>query len=179
MEIKTHLPNEIWLHIASYCEPRDLWLSFRQVNRQLQQCAETHFAEALLPYTILTLPITLPTYDVRSPIQGRVIFHPGRTQYSPSIEDDSGRATFHLIDTEPDHYLSQFMIRWKGIYDSTGGRMKENMRFEFQFQHERKSAPIKLYDARVSNSKDDFTGEPQVLFDWKASMTSFFQWTWI
>ncbi len=60
------LPNEIWLVILPYCEPKAAWLSLRPVDHQLKSCVEQHFAGQHLPgLTVsLTTPIELDGDDV-------------------------------------------------------------------------------------------------------------------
>lgn len=106
-----HLPDELWLLIASFSEPTDLWLTLRPLNRQLRDCTDQHFAENVLPRLLLHSPITFPTYDIRSPIHGRASF-----TYKSGVDEahqqpNRERVTFALVDTEPSYHRSHFVDR--------------------------------------------------------------------
>lgn len=170
--MNAHLPNEIWLQIASYCEPRDIWLSLRPINHQLQDCAEQHFQDHWLPHITLALPIALPTYDIRNPIRGRALFHPVTNLNG---EKDEHRVVYLLHRTEPEHYHSHFLGRWKGMCDSNTTWLNEKMKWEMRVGELCGAVKLKrpAIDQRVLGG--EAVDYERFSFEWRASVTSFFR----
>lgn len=168
-----HLPNEIWLLIASYCEPKDLWLSLRPVNRQLQICAEQHIKQAVLSLAVLSLPITLPTYDIRNPIRGKAVFHPLISKTPPPVESDSSdRIVYRLFETEPSYYRSHFFARWGTLQRGHSGTLDERLRWELSIGG--LSVSVRLREP-LAVTQDYEVGGLQVAFLWKPTTTCFFR----
>lgn len=164
-----HLPIEIWLLIASYCDPKDLWLSIRPINRQLQQCAEQYVKQEVLPHTILVLPVVIPTYDLRVPIRGRVVFKP----LDPSPGLDFNGTIFCLDDTEPDYYRPHFLTRWATMQDRDTGRLDaRRIRWELELEGQRSPVSLHCSTAIKHGCK---VGEARVSFDWRYMLTTYFQ----
>lgn len=168
-----HLPNEIWLLIASYCEPRDLWLSIRPINSQLQQCAEQYIKQEILPHTTLLLPVVIPTYDVRIPIRGKVVFKPILPDSSTDNGCDFDGAVFCLHDTDPDYYRPHFLSRWATMQDRETGYLDERrIRWEFELAGQR--SPLSLH--RPLAVKDGCeAGDARVSFDWRYMLSTYFR----
>ena len=167
-----HLPNEIWLLIASYCDVSDLWLSVRQSNRQLQRCAEQYFGDDVLPLATLSLPIVLPTYDIRNPIRGKAVFHPlniTSTQHSGEV---SCIVAFGLTETDPDYYRSHFKTRWSGMQDSTSHQLDERLRWELNILGRGTLLSLKRLKAIRQGCGES---EPKLEFEWMPTMTRFFR----
>ena len=169
----THLPNEVWLLIASCCQPRDLWLSLRPLSRQLQQCAEQFFEENLLPKTKLTLPVSFPTYDVRSPIYGKAVFLPLQVAVRLLDSHDDCRITYSLTETDPETYETQFRDRWSRMSKTADGYLDEKMKWEVQLFDRR--VDVKLKDPMATGTSRGADTDAIVSFDWKCSMTIFFR----
>ena len=166
-----HLPTEIWLLIAAHCDPRDLWLSLRQVNRQLRECAEQHFERELLPHVGLSLPVAIPTYDMRSQNQGKAVFH--IDQASGSCGDPE-RVSYFLYETEPEQYSNHFLARWKGMCDSNpGGWMNERVSWDMSL--ETRIDRARLRKPYADATRHNTSGYASVSFEWKPAMTSFFR----
>ena len=168
-----YLPNEIWLLIASYCEPKDVWLSLRPVSRQIQICSEQHFKQAVLPFAILSLPITLPTYDIRNPIRGKAVFHPlASKSCPPSGSGRSDRIVYRLAETEPTYYRSHFFARWDTLQKNHHGSLDERLRWELRLAGS--SSGVRLREP-LAVTQDYEVGGLQVSFEWKSTMTTFFR----
>lgn len=163
-----HLPNEIWLLIASYCEPKTLWLSLRQTNRQLRECAEQQFERELLPHVVLNLPVAIPTYDMRTQTRGRAIFNIEEKQPVCSRSD---RVSYSLSGSEPGLYRTHILSCWQRICKSAGGSLNEKMAWEMQLGEHMHGA--RLRRPTIDASQDSSTGDVRVSFDWKPAMTSF------
>ena len=154
-----YLPNELWLEILPYCQKEDSWNSLRSVNQQLRDCVEQYFIVEILPQIIISLPIILPTYDIRQPMRGHAQLH----YYEGNSVD--GRAIYAFAEAVPAYYDVHFLARWKRAH-SAGGCLPESQRWEVQLDSLETSA--RLRDARVE-------GEPaacQLSFDWKSTMTA-------
>ena len=153
-----------------YCDPRDLWVSLRPVNRQLQECAEQHFEKNILALVELNLPIAIPSYDMRNRIWGKAVFHPDTEESSD--KKIAGRVTYSLTSTEPEHYHSHFLGRWKGMWDSgRNGNSHEGMTWELKLVDRIDGA--RLRKALLHWDRDRELA--QVSFQWKATMTRFFE----
>lgn len=164
-----HLPNEIWLLVASYCDPKDLWLSIRPINRQLQQCADQYVKEEVLPRTILILPVVIPTYDVRVPIRGKVLFNP----ISPTQGLDFNASVYCLDDTEPGYYRPHFLSRWATMQDRETGQLDDRrIKWELEFQGQCRPVSLHRSMAVKSGCRDD---EARVSFDWRYMLTTYFR----
>ena len=164
-----HLPNEIWLQIASHCDAKDLWLSLRPVDRQLQQCAEQQFEEAFLQTIVLCLPVAIPTYDMRSQTKGKAIF---QVESEPSEKNEASRISYSLSRTEPAHYRPHFESRWRSMCPS-GGSLSDRVAWEMSIDERTDS--VRLRQPIVYRDKPVATDEVQVSFEWKPTMTSFFR----
>jgi hypothetical protein len=168
-----HLPNEIWLLIASYCEPQDLWLTLRPVNNQLQQCTEQYFRRDVLPHATLVLPVVIPTYDARMPIRGKVIFNPISPDSHAASEGDLERVTYNMEDTEPAYYLPRFLLRWATMHDRECGELDERIR-RWELELGGQCHSVSLHGSTAV--KQGCVGrEVRVSFDWRYLMTSFFR----
>ena len=176
-----HLPNEIWLLIASYSEPQDLWLSLRQVNRQLHLCTEQHFKNEILPHSTLSLPIILPTYDIRSPIRGKGVFHPLPAGDLSSMQSSGpllwqtqnpDRVIYCLGETEPDYYRSHFLTRWESMRKKGKGSLDEGLRWEMSICGRSNRVCLKYPFALTDGCKED---EGRLSLEWMATMTRFFR----
>jgi hypothetical protein len=168
-----HLPNEIWLFIATYCEPKDLWLSIRPVNRQLRQCAEQYIKREVLPQTKLILPVVIPTYDVRIPIRGKVVFNPLVASLTAKQASEFGTVIYRLDDTEPDYYRPHFLTRWATMQDRETGHLDERrIRWEFDLGTQRR--PINLYRP-IAVKHECKAGETWISFDWRYMLTTYFR----
>lgn len=171
-----HLPNEIWLQIATYCDAKDLWLSLRPVNRQLSACAEQHFNEFYLPQAVLDLKIRIPTYDMRNPRQSSVTFRPLAIEAKAAIVDDgSSRATFCMFSSDPEYYASHFLSRWKGMVESQGGRLRDQMQWGLSLCG--RHGPVRLSDPNAVFVDEGGNGEGQarLVFEWRETMTGFLE----
>lgn len=165
-----HLPTEIWLLIASYCEAIDLWLSLRQVNRQLHECAEQHFERALLSHATLSLPVAIPTYDMRSQTRGKAIFIQDALDHCSRTE----RVSYTLTETDPEAYCNHFLARWKGMCESNpGGWLNERMAWQMSLGE--RASSTRLRNPRADATRHNTSDFANVSFDWKATMTSFFK----
>ena len=164
-----HLPNEIWLQIASCCDHPDLWLSFRLVNRQLQTCAESHFKHEVLPLATLSLPVVLPTYDIRSPILGKAVFRPLMTNETQNPD----LIVFVLDRTVPDYYRSHFLSRWASMRDAESGSLaKPRVKWHLDVCGGSAGVCLKGPMATTPDCEDD---EARVEFEWKATLTRFYR----
>lgn len=168
-----HLPNEIWLQIASYCDPRDLWLSLRPTNRQLLECAEQYIKQEVLPKTTLFLQVVIPTYDMRIPIRGQVIFKPISHELTSTEEPDSDAIVYCLGDTDSDYYLPHFLTRWSTMQSRETGHL-DARRLQWQFELNGKRDSVKLYQSRAIRHGCQ-SGEARVSFDWRYTLTSYFR----
>lgn len=168
-----HLPNEIWLLIASYCEPKDLWLSIRPINSQLQECAEQYIKREILPHTTLILPVVIPTYDARIPIRGQVIFKPVPQGSKTDEGRDFDTAVFCLDDTDPDYYRPHFLTRWATMQDRETGHLDEQrIRWGFELEGQRKAVSLHRPFAMKDGCR---VGEARVSFDWRYMLTTYFR----
>ncbi|KAI6883766.1 hypothetical protein KC363_g5734 [Hortaea werneckii] len=184
---KPYLPNEIWLQIANYCDPRDLWLSLRMVNHQLSSCVDQHFLDQVLPGTTIALPITLPTYDIRNPLHGRAILHCWARQGGGGgggTKEGKDRLLYNLVKLEPAHARVQLLDRWTRMRDDAGGRLDGKVRWDLELGHARIRMPLR--QARLERVQDE-EGEGAFLsFDWRPTFTRFFEsiypgqvyWSW-
>lgn len=181
-----HLPNEIWLQIASYCEARDLWLALRPVSRQLLRCSEQQFKEEFLTKAVLHLRIRIPTYDMRNPLQSRITFRPlgvqGDYHHNALPGRYVSRLTFILVETDPAYYQSHFLSRWKGMQDSQGGRLSDKMTWELDLcgEHETsalcaRTVPVHLQNPVAESHENDCEDQARLSFEWMATVTSFFR----
>ena len=168
-----HLPNEIWLLIASYCDPQDLWLTLRPVNNQLQQCTEQYFKRDVLPQTTLNLPIIIPTYDVRIPIRGKVIFNPILQNRSIPSGDDFERVVYCMEDMEPDYYRPHFLTRWATMQNRESGQL-DDRRLRWELELGGQCHSVSLHGSTAMN-QGGLGSEPRVSFDWRYMMTRFFR----
>jgi hypothetical protein len=166
-----YLPDEIWLHIASYCEVTDLWLSFRNVNQQLHRCAEHYFEDRYIPEIELHLLVSIPSYDMRNPQRGRAIFRPEMRSTSTAANESIGRVTLRLLETAPDHYHSHFMARWRGMQRSNTGGLNDRMHWRISINDT--SSDVRLKDAVFEQTKDDEAA--RLSFDWRFPVTALFQ----
>ncbi|KAF2479772.1 hypothetical protein BDY17DRAFT_45435 [Neohortaea acidophila] len=166
-----HLPNELWILVFSHCSPKDLWLSLRPINTQLRTCTEEYYARHYLPLTQLTLPITLPTYDMRNPIRGKAVFHPGLLGNS----EESGRALYDLVGTDPSHYREHFLGRWKGMGEGEGRWLRETVVWEMGIA-EGGVREVRLRRPRVEGIGVQGDLEvARVSFEWRGTVSSFFR----
>ena len=167
------LPNEIWLLIASHCEPQDIWLSIRPVNSQLQQCAEQYTKREVLPQTKLILPVVIPTYDARIPIRGKVVFNPLLESFTTEQVCDLATVIYCLDDTEPDYYRPHFLTRWATMQNRETGHLDERrIRWEFELEAQRR--PVSLHRS-IAVKHGCKAGEARVSFDWRYMLTTYFQ----
>ncbi|KAI7487193.1 hypothetical protein D0860_04501 [Hortaea werneckii] len=189
---KPYLPNEIWLQIATYCDPRDLWLSLRLANHQLSSCVDQHFLDHVLPTTTIALPITLPTYDIRNPLHGRAILQCwARQQGDGGTEGGGGggkkdRLLYNLVKVEPAHARVQLLDRWTRMRDdAAGGRLDgKKVRWDVELGHARVRMPVR--QARLEQVQDQEAEGPFLSFDWRPTFTRFFEsiypgqvyWSW-
>ncbi|RMY91027.1 hypothetical protein D0861_03329 [Hortaea werneckii] len=153
---KPYLPNEIWLQIANYCDPRDLWLSLRMVNHQLSSCVDQHFLDQVLPGTTIALPITLPTYDIRNPLHGRAILHCWARQGGGGgggTKEGKDRLLYNLVKLEPAHARVQLLDRWTRMRDDAGGRLDGKVRWDLELGHARIRMPLR--QARLERVQDE------------------------
>lgn len=162
-----HLPTELWLLIASYCDPKDLWLNLRQVNRQLSECAEQHFQRELLSQVTLSLAVAIPTYDMRSQTRGKAVFVQDELDVLHKIQHIS----YSLSETVPEHYFNHFLARWKGMCESKG----LSDRIEWQMGLGWRNDTVRLRNPSANATRHDTSDYANVSFDWKPSMTSFFR----
>ncbi len=167
-----HLPNEIWLLIASHCNPQDLWLSIRPVNNQLQQCAEQYFKNEILPHTILSLSVVLPPYDVRVSIRGKVVFTPMLQGCDPNMASNFSNATYCMKDTDPGYYCPQFLSRWAIMQNRETGPLDER-RTKWELELEGQRHPVGLQQT-VTLKERVKHGDAWVSFDWKRMMNTYF-----
>ncbi|KAI7335480.1 hypothetical protein KC315_g3215 [Hortaea werneckii] len=177
-----YLPNEIWLQIATYSDPRDLWLSLRVVNHQLADCVDQHFLDHVLPDTAIALPITLPTYDIRNPLHGRAILHCWARQGGKTEGQD--RLLYNLVKVEPAHARVQLLDRWTRMRDDAGGRLDGKVRWDLELGHARVRMPLR--QARLERVQGEEAEGAFLSFDWRPTFTRFFEsiypgqvyWSW-
>ncbi|RMY99317.1 hypothetical protein D0862_07174 [Hortaea werneckii] len=177
------LPNEIWLQIATYCDPRDLWLSLRSVSHQLADCVDQHFLDHVLPGTAIALPITLPTYDIRNPLHGRAILHCWARQGGRKTEGKD-RLLYNLVHVEPAHARVQLLDRWTRMRDDAGGRLDGKVRWDLELGHARVRMPLR--QARLERVQGEEAEGAFLSFDWRPTFTRFFEsiypgqvyWSW-
>ena len=167
-----HLPNEVWLLIASYLEPQDIWVSLRNINRQLKECAEQHFEHDHLQEAVLNLPIALPTYDIRNPIRGKAVFHPTLITPSAVRVGYSDRVPYSLLKTEPEYYHGRFIHRWTGMRDADNGHLGERTRWEMNLGG--RTARVCLKQAVVDDDEDSVWGCARVSFEWRSTISMFY-----
>ncbi|KXT06816.1 hypothetical protein AC578_7255 [Pseudocercospora eumusae] len=166
MSDSVHLPNELWLLIIPHCSPADLWRSGRRVNAQLKDCVDQFFEREVLPHLIVSLPVALPTYDIRNPVRGQAVFHP----LSPKTGPEPGRLHVQLAQTEPEHYRTHFLDRWQGMQQSADAALGQHIRFDVQLAD--RTVSMRLPDARGELVKS--THDARMSFQWTPAMTAFF-----
>ncbi|KAK6391672.1 hypothetical protein LTR65_004166 [Meristemomyces frigidus] len=166
-----YLPNEIWLDIVAYCDPRDLWLSLRPSNRQLSDCVEQYFRDELLPQTVISLPIALPTYDIRQPMRGKAVFQ--YTECARGEGQSKDRVSYCFSKTEPWHYQAQFLDRWQGMREKADGRLVDKLRWDIQLID--KTVTVGLKEARIDAAQAVEAEAAPLSFEWKSNMTRFFR----
>jgi len=180
-----YLPNEIWLGIIEYCDPRELWLSLRLTDRQLHECAERYFAHDILPQISISLPITLPTYDIRNPMHGKAILrHCAKLESIAQDDLQSRRAWCSLLETVPGHYYEHFLVRWRAMREREGGLLSEKVRWDVQVGNA--TLRMRLKDARVDASPGVEAEDAQLSFEWRPTVSRFFSmihpgqvyWSW-
>lgn len=165
-----HLPDEIWLLIASYCDPQDAWLSLRRVNHQTQECCEHYFEDNVLPLAILVLPVTLPSYDMRNPVQGKVTFQPLEKGDVVVMTRATDRMRFRLTGTAPDYYHSHFLSRWASMRGANRGLLSKRMPWQLDLCGRTANAHLK------NPFIDEYVGqEARLSFEWRATITSFYR----
>lgn len=156
-----HLPSELWLAILEHCDSRDAWTVLRPTSRQLRDCVEQHFVNHVLPLLIVTLPVRLPTYDVRTVAHGRAVF-----PFSTKVES---RMVFTLLETRPPSYYSHFLSRWSGMKDAHGdGHLSDRIPWEVQLGDLERRMHLKealVYDDSL----------PALSFDWRTMATTLFK----
>lgn len=91
------------------------------MDRQLHDCVEQHFKDALLPTITLTLTFGLPCYDARNPLKGKAIFKFHRIEKSSNDVGEAERVVCALVDVEPEHYMEQLLVRWDRLRESSYG----------------------------------------------------------
>ena len=162
-----HLPNELWLHILTYCSPSDQWLGLRLTSHQLKACVEQHFEREVLPSLEISMPVALPTYDMRNPLRGKATFQP----VSPRAGREHSRMHLQLTSTEPDYYHEHFLGRWSGMRsDTENGTLSESVKWDVQLGS--LSNRMRLRDARAEIIAK--AEEARVSFEWMGTMTGFF-----
>ncbi|TKA24870.1 hypothetical protein B0A50_06599 [Salinomyces thailandicus] len=178
------LPNEIWLNIAAYCDPKDLWLSLRLINRQLQACVEQHFIDDILPQSAITLPIALPSYDVRNPLHGKAILRYQERKKGDGGEEGGHQPLYSLLRVEPAHYRAQLLDRWERMREVAGGQVGDKLHWNLRLRHASVRMPLK--DARIEGDQSLEAGSGRLSFDWRPTFSRFFQsiypgqvyWSW-
>ena len=167
-----HLPCEIWLLIASHCDPKDLWLSMRKVSQQLKECAEQHFEREILPQAVLSLPIAIPTYDMRHPIRGRAVFLPSMKPSASEEGANSGRVFYSLVKTEPDFYESRFLSRWASMKSANAGHLNPGTSWQIDLCG--RTGRVGLKQGFVDDDEESVWDGTRVSFAWRPTMTLFF-----
>lgn len=163
----SHLPNELWLHILSFCSAQDQWLGLRLAAQQLKACVEQHFEREILPSIEISMPVALPTYDARNPLRGKAIFQP----VSPKTGRDADRMHLVLSSTNPDYYVDHFLSRWSGMSDTTDGTLSHSVRWDLSLGG--KANRMRLRDAKAESTSNE--GEVSASFEWKGTMTGLFR----
>lgn len=178
------LPNEIWLAITEHCDLRDAWLSLRQVNKQLHDCVDQHFAEDILPRTVISLPIALPTYDVRNPQIGKALLDHHSRLVGTGKRGSIDRAVYSLLRVEPAQYRAQLLSRWNSMQYYEDDQLNEKLRWDMRLGHA--NIRVQLKDARISTREDVDRERACLAVDWKPTLTYFFRrihpgqidWSW-
>ena len=161
-----HVPDEIWLYLATFCVPRDLWRSLRPVNRQLRDCVDDHFETHLLPDMKLTLPFSMPSYDVREQRRGRASFT------FVTCERATARAIFRLHSCD---YEDHFMHRWASMRSSRHGHLSEALVWEVDLSLTAMGS-VNLRNPEVDDRGSDIArGVATFSFEWKPAMCSLFK----
>lgn len=165
-----YLPNEIWLAILPHCEFIDLWLSLRTVDQQLRDCVEQYIVQEVLPQTVISLPIALPTYDIREAARGSAILGYCAPDHEVENANDSGRASYRLVATEPQHYYPQFLDRWEAMQGVTSRRLSD---LKWALKLGSMSIGMRLNDVRVDAAPDGKPEHALLSIAWKPSLTEF------
>lgn len=160
-----YLPNEIWLLMFPYCNDRDMWLSLRTVSRQLKDCVEQYLEHEVLPHMVVSLPIALPTYDIRNPLRGRAVLHLCSSREGNKRNANVDRVSYQLVETEPAHCWTHFRDRWVAMKDANGGCLDDSLRWAMHLHG--RTARMRLKGARIDGGYGTEAEKARMSFEWK------------
>jgi hypothetical protein len=121
----------------------------------------------------LSLPIRLPTYDMRNPIKGHADFSPAIKGSCPSTLSDEGKLWFVLSKTEPEYYLDHFLSLWKGMRASKGGQLDDQKLWQLEVQ--KHTVTVRLKDPCIEFTELEGVETAWLCCGWRHLAAGFFK----
>ncbi|USW57706.1 Putative F-box domain-containing protein [Septoria linicola] len=107
-----NLPEELLLHIFTFVEPQELWLSIRGVSKLFSRIIESHLKTSAAPYFVIGVNYTLGAgahhrwYDVRASVF---------LSYNSIDRENDDLAFFDKMTVHPEPYYDRAIKKWKEI----------------------------------------------------------------
>jgi hypothetical protein len=112
-----YLPDELWPQIAYHLEVRDLWLSFRKVDRQLSRCAEEEFTTRVPPANCYVF-IKCDYHSRKGTRRIRIETRRPIVRLTPGLrssQSQDAELPLLIVDVQPSQYRERFFERWKAM----------------------------------------------------------------
>jgi hypothetical protein len=166
----TSLPNELWLHILTFCDCEEVWMLVRPVHQQLKECVEQHVYSTILPQMEVTLPVALPAYEIRQRVEGKCIFthHAGPNTIPAAIQSMPDVVAFQQSQ-EPYALPSDFLSRWKSMQQS--GRL-HGLNWDVTLGDKSHRMPLRQPSVTMQRPSED--SQVVLMFEWTSTMTAYY-----
>lgn len=144
-----HLPDELWLHIVSYLEPKDIWSSARPINQQLTRiCSNLLLTDEQMRKFTIGISFSLGAgahhrwYDIR----GTLTF-----SYHSFSKSNPQFALFSACLAHPSACYDRAIQKWKGM---SSGSLGEKEMWRLQHGYEGQVKVVRLPKLVVASEED-------------------------
>ncbi|EMF10059.1 uncharacterized protein SEPMUDRAFT_26317, partial [Sphaerulina musiva SO2202] len=156
------LPEEIYVHIFSYIDPADLWLSTRLASKTFNRIIESHLQLSILPFFQISISYNLGGsrwYDVRT----RVFL-----SYNALDQSRPQYALFDKFEIHPEPYHGRALEKWKRIAE-------EGVDPETKWMVQLRMGNPRLCDMQNVKLSRTILSAEGALCDWKELFSAYFR----
>ncbi|GIZ49602.1 hypothetical protein CKM354_001263200 [Cercospora kikuchii] len=159
------LPEELHLHIFTFVELQDLWLSIRLVSRSFNRMIESHIKTDTLPKFVIGINYTLGSgtthhwYDVRTSVY---------LSFNAIDKHNPQYALFNNMTVQPEPFHDRAMEKWNRIANTGLGAAT-------QWRVQLRSGNPRTCEMQFVKLPNTVLSQQGAFCDWKELLTAYFR----
>ena len=156
-------PEELLLHIFTYIQPSDLWLSTRLASKSFNRIISSHLQTAILPHFKISISYNLGEqrwYDVRT----RVFL-----SYISISKSKSHQALFGNFEVHPEPYTNRAIEKWERL-----AIQGFNPELTTEWTVQLRIGNPRLCDMHQISLRKTYLTEEGALCNWRELLTGYF-----